>query len=467
MQGSFEKKVQEKLDELKLNPSAPVWEKIEMQIQPEKKRRRGIFWIPVAVILLLGSGWWALQTNTGETTTTAQGIDHAITTTPTNEKKSLPTDQSPVKPSQKNNRTFEPHLTDSSTVLLNRPASSNLPLPAAKSAKDKQQGLHSNQQRLNGKTTLSAIETTSKDEPVKELQILEKPTGMPVEQNAAIVTGTDSFFLKKNEPVASTDSTTKDEKTEADKIVPVGTDTPAVKKSKIAAQQKWRKTIVVQGGFNNLSARASLAMADAMPNYTTSPGTTSSSLLRGANRVTSGISAGVGAGISRLLGEKWELAAVLQYTFHRLHTEVGTFRNLDTSLASFNNRIDVSGYYRNGTGTGYTINYHLLELPVSISLKPVSSVPLRLSAGASYGRLLTSNALTYSAAINGYYVNRENVTSDFFSAFSSLQYSLINRPGLELRLGPVVQYQFSSLQKQTIAGPVRLSFAGLKTAINF
>jgi hypothetical protein len=270
MQGSFEKKVQEKLDELKLNPSAPVWEKIELQIQPEKKRRRGIFWIPVAVILLLGGGWWALQTDTGETTTTAQGIDHAINTTPTDEGKSLPINQSPVKSSQKNNRISEPHLTDSSTVLLNRPASSSLPLPASKSAIEKQQGLHSNQQRLNGKTTLSAIETTSSDEPVKELQILEKSTGMPVEQNAAIVTGTDSIFPKKNEPVASTDSTTKDEKTEADKIVPVGTDTPAVKKSKIAAQQKWRKTIVVQGGFNNLSARASFAMADAMPNYTTS-----------------------------------------------------------------------------------------------------------------------------------------------------------------------------------------------------
>ena len=59
MQGEFEKKVQQKMEELTLNPSPPVWEKIELQIRPEKKRRRVLFWIPFGIVLLAG-GWWLL-----------------------------------------------------------------------------------------------------------------------------------------------------------------------------------------------------------------------------------------------------------------------------------------------------------------------------------------------------------------------------------------------------------------------
>jgi hypothetical protein len=58
MQGSFEKKVQEKLDELKLTPSVPVWEKVEQQIRPEKTRRRVFFWLPLGLLLMAGAGWW-------------------------------------------------------------------------------------------------------------------------------------------------------------------------------------------------------------------------------------------------------------------------------------------------------------------------------------------------------------------------------------------------------------------------
>src|SRR6476661_11240555 len=64
MQGSFEKNVQEKMEELQLTPSAPVWEKIELQVSPEKKRRRIVFWLLFPAALLAGGiGWLFLQKN--------------------------------------------------------------------------------------------------------------------------------------------------------------------------------------------------------------------------------------------------------------------------------------------------------------------------------------------------------------------------------------------------------------------
>ncbi|HVF97535.1 MAG TPA: hypothetical protein VM871_09450, partial [Flavisolibacter sp.] len=58
MQGSFEKDVQRKMEELRLQPSVPVWEKIELEIAVEKKRRRGIIWLFLAVSFLGGAGGW-------------------------------------------------------------------------------------------------------------------------------------------------------------------------------------------------------------------------------------------------------------------------------------------------------------------------------------------------------------------------------------------------------------------------
>ncbi|RYZ49534.1 MAG: hypothetical protein EOO14_20525, partial [Chitinophagaceae bacterium] len=65
MQGDFEKKVQEKLDELRLTPSEPVWKTIEKEIRPEK-RRRFPFWIPFIILMLGGAAWWMLGTRTEE-----------------------------------------------------------------------------------------------------------------------------------------------------------------------------------------------------------------------------------------------------------------------------------------------------------------------------------------------------------------------------------------------------------------
>src|SRR4051794_10883597 len=56
MQNEFEKQVQQKLEELKLVPSEPVWEKVEMQIRKKKDRRRMIFWIPL--FAFIGAGLW-------------------------------------------------------------------------------------------------------------------------------------------------------------------------------------------------------------------------------------------------------------------------------------------------------------------------------------------------------------------------------------------------------------------------
>lgn len=57
---NFEKQVQQKMTELSLTPSTPVWIKLEEQLRKKRDRRRLFFWLPLVAISLSG-GVWMLQ----------------------------------------------------------------------------------------------------------------------------------------------------------------------------------------------------------------------------------------------------------------------------------------------------------------------------------------------------------------------------------------------------------------------
>jgi hypothetical protein len=56
----FEKNVRKQLDELKFHPDAAVWTAVEKRIGSPKRKRRGIVWIPV-LLLLTASGYWVVE----------------------------------------------------------------------------------------------------------------------------------------------------------------------------------------------------------------------------------------------------------------------------------------------------------------------------------------------------------------------------------------------------------------------
>ena len=61
---NFENKVQQKMENLLLKPTAQVWEDVERRIN-EKKKRRIIFWFLFPGLLLLSGGGWWLMNQTG------------------------------------------------------------------------------------------------------------------------------------------------------------------------------------------------------------------------------------------------------------------------------------------------------------------------------------------------------------------------------------------------------------------
>ena len=57
----FENQVQQKMDELRLQPTAQVWEEVERRIREKKRRRIIVFWFLFAGLLLSGGGWWIIS----------------------------------------------------------------------------------------------------------------------------------------------------------------------------------------------------------------------------------------------------------------------------------------------------------------------------------------------------------------------------------------------------------------------
>src|SRR5688572_22383461 len=60
-ENEFEKQVQQKMDDLKLDPSAFVWQKIEPQIKKEKSRRWIFILLPILLIGILYGGYLLLD----------------------------------------------------------------------------------------------------------------------------------------------------------------------------------------------------------------------------------------------------------------------------------------------------------------------------------------------------------------------------------------------------------------------
>src|SRR5215203_5245286 len=66
---NFERQVKQKMEELSLTPSEPVWRKVEEQIRKKRDRRRFFFWLPLTVLVITGGVWFLSGIKSNNTST--------------------------------------------------------------------------------------------------------------------------------------------------------------------------------------------------------------------------------------------------------------------------------------------------------------------------------------------------------------------------------------------------------------
>ncbi len=459
MQGSFEKRVQEKMEELKLTPSAPVWEKIELQIKPEKKRRRALLWIPLGLALLIGAGWWTFSHHAEKpfTTPTAANADRADKEK-TSEKNPINIEK-PVTIEKKKEATTTTTLTpdQKKTIIQTGPEKRN----------KGQRNIESPFLSIKSNNIIEKGEKKKEDAALVQVQKPKNSIGQLLREkvpNAAIIENTATAEKENVLPLDSVVQTRPP--AERKSPVPFVADTNAVKPKVASISNKWKIAITLQAVWGQPSSGLQSSLLwDAYANVPQN--STGGSFAGTPSSVTGRTAFAAGVGLTRPISKRFQVSFGLQYSAFRSRTKVGAFKPMDTALAFRGQSVPVEGYYKNDNKNDYTTRYHVLEFPVSLEYKLLTKLPLSLAAGALYGRLLNSNALTYSSAARIYYYNKENLNHNFLSLFSSLQYKIINKQEINISAGPMVQYQFTRLHKEAGSASPRLFFAGIKTAVNF
>lgn len=458
MQGSFEKKVQEKLDSLNLIPSAPVWEKIELQIKREKKRRGGLLWFPFLIILFSGAAWWLWEARDVKEETIAPSVIH----TPSVREQSNTT---PSVTAEKKNKVLViraiPEQNKPSFYTDNILQRNGQRETAFRTPSTTKEGLAIRNQKGQLSTDYKEPETQ---------KMLPQLIGKKM-RNPAIVENESSPDINVTNEKGTTlpnDSVLQSQTLPLDSaLIPAKRDTVAAKRKVALLNKKCKFFLSVQTGW---SSPASAQLFSRRLDYTSptqNAGSGFSNNLANANSNTGNFAYTVGAGLSRPISSRLEVRVELNYAAYGTQTKVGSFRSLDTILRFQSSTVDVGGYYRNGNQHDYTTSSHVLEIPVSLEYKLWRALPLYVSAGSAYGRLLKINALTFDRISNVYYKNNQNLNHYHFVLSSSAQYGIINKKSFSLRAGPVVQYQLTTFQKDLGTATQRLVFAGVKTSVEF
>src|SRR5687768_1136471 len=132
----FEKKVQQRMDDLKLRPSDAVWAEVEKNLRREKRRRRTLIWLPILGVLLTAGGYF-IYSGTGKSN------DGSLVNNQPTEKVVAPSvaDAKPSAPAT------EP--VSSSTVKNNEPESKNSTPSEPKPSIDQPVAAEKNNTRVN------------------------------------------------------------------------------------------------------------------------------------------------------------------------------------------------------------------------------------------------------------------------------------------------------------------------------
>jgi hypothetical protein len=484
----FEKQVQQKLEELSILPSAPVWHEVEKQIKKRKERRGFAFRISLALLIALGGMWWwhGMETKKypGMQAQISTNSHHAAATT-------KETIQKRKGHSMRNNADTAAvpavKISASAGQVASYPVNashadqSNTPLMKKPFAEKGIAGRGAGQPRngITGRHNTFSYRHKEmgrfyqREANVKEIiraREREEIAGMeeydPASVSPAMVGGIDNRFQPPVEVTAP--------------IPDISGGLPSLPRASNKTKKhpiEWGITVKAgtsansNGFFSGLFAKS---MADALNYYNNSapsgsagnPGTPAGK----PSEVKNGFSFSAGLTARKKIGKQLYFFAGLRYTYYSTRVMVG--QKIDSNTAVFqlyNGTQAISGYYSN-SGTNlrpYTNRFQLVELPAGIEKQLGHASRFAVTAGLSVDYLFAANALHYDAQKNIYYKDNHLLNRVQAGADAGVRYSLLRRKTYEFQLGPGFRYGISHPFKKEVYGARHMVFAGMDARIIF
>ena len=467
----FENQVQQKMDELRLQPTAQVWEEVERRIREKKRRRVIFFWLLFGGLLLSGGGaFWLLSKldkneiaivtgetkNNGEKKASAKEADHQNPINSEVNKNLMPqniTEQESTNPifiKQKKPTTDQKYRPGNELIVEN-----NLPGSKAK---------RTNQENIEDK-----IESNITD-PKTQNDNVVNPGHVKNDKESLKSIDRDLLrdkLVEQRQTVAL--SETQDTKKETDSAT-IAIDSSVVKPQKNKqAKNKWEIGVAVSVGRSKLTDGAFASFgaksADAYASQNTG-GVTGNPPINNADSVPlKGASFQLGISAKKMIGKQSAFSLGLNLAYYSTNQRTGGFKD---SIITVNNSLrsqTLGGFYSAGNINTYHNKYYCVQLPLLIhwQINRGDKLPSIVWAnGLTPSLLFSSDAVAYDQSRRIFYKDRRIYNSFNLAYQTSLSVRLLKDKKHPLDLAIYYNYHFSKLQKIDPPNHNYLSSYGIK-----
>lgn len=494
----FDSSVQRKANELRLEPSPEVWERVAAQIN-EKDRRRVAPWLWLAAAMIAGAlSFWFLSP-------VDEGIGTSKKTTQLAEGK---VSEEPSKPASK----LSNPATDPSNSANTPAGSANDPSSASAAASNSTgaYGESGTGTTLNGKASRKLFAPDRTIIATNDRGNQNTGIGRPKSEKNKHITAktaddyTSTFSENRKERLENTSNVTRfssEEDLLKNSVVQlrlnkpsqptINANLPDEGDAKLNASllenmpseapqqntKNWGLAMQVGGGSGSmreglansysperasmdLANNAFLAPAAARPPQEVRP-----------SDVRPGPSFQIGVGISKPISNRLSVVSGLQYAYFSNRIEVG--RKIDSVTMNANFRLQAlqstpttAAYNAAGNnGTTYVNAYHYLQVPLELSWAVDPAKRFTWNNGFLIGYLISTDALHYNATAGAYYQDNSLVNKWQTSVQTSFQYRLFKSSSWNINLGPYVNYQLRNVDKT--ADHKRLFTVGMNARLVF
>ena len=502
MQNDFEKQVHQKMDELKFDPSKPVWENIEMQIRKKKDRRSFFFWLPLLSLLLGGSLFiFYFNGHNNSVAKSERSIQEDSKTSNERNNSQTSSKENQTRQSSSKDTVTNRTLTQKQKTVVTTSNKKNdikekttaLPVYSSKKVSVEREKVVALKKRsseteivINKNQNQSIAKSKNTIKPGNSKTDSERSS--PVDEQDEGKTGIQKTVDKKTiEKETTQNKNTEDIRKEDIKtndtnlLKSNSTDTAKANSNNNNIplkgkkdSSKWKLIVAAGIGTSGINDGLKLfgggAKSISSPNYySNTPGGGTGSSGVGTTipdpsipKKSLAFSAGVLA--KKQIGKKIAFSTGLRYNYYSTKMQVGQKFRQDSAISS---SFRVNEFYTN-SGTNYSSYYnrfHFLSLPVGLDFQ--FKIPLDFHFGFSLQRLINTNALQYSYASGIYYSNNKVYNKTLLFSDLSLNYSVSLNKRMSVAVGPFINYSHSRLEKDSSHSNHHLFSYGISAQFSF
>lgn len=482
----FEKNVQQKMDELRLHPSAEVWEQVEASIREKKKRRRILFWFFLLGLILSGGILYFVFTN-GDKEKIAVNDENKL-------HQKIEKIEQQIK-EKKDNAEYE-KLNKTDWEINRMKEEKEIPLIPTEKVKEmtvekKVPLTIDSKEKAANRLEHSKLVERNIMKPGNDFVTKSKNDQLPKAKNDLAINKISDkepdYEINQTNPVPTFNQadTVQLRDTHPKKLYPQDTDEigeedvdlkndSSIVKERVVAEQKnkkpskkgnWRKYISSDIGISNYSYGL---FRDYRIDFYASAGQGNTPGFYDLPKITKGISYSFGAGVQRVFTDRMKLSIGLEYHYFSANTKVGPYVKKDTTIMiNTGMYLDLHDFYRNSNQSRYTHRFHVIEVPLIFDYGISKKFPLSLSIGASYGYLMGTSALTFSRFSDVYYRDKYDYVKNYINVLFSAQYTWPSKGKIKITTGPSFHYMANVLENHSPYGIPRLHSLSIRNSISF